>query len=263
MQMPGTEWVSIYENKSIIFIWLYFQLLNFMKVVKSLSFCLGHQNYIKRDFKKKCQYILLIVILIFHREINQSTDYENMKVTRIRNMGTFSHDIFLNILHNSYAKHIHIINKLASGRTAHPNNNFQLKIRLKQILIIFQQLAKKRWKGRQMFQRSLLNNRFSISLSLPKMAWPSFKQIWNSTKMQKFGWKRPFGLRSYSMLYIYAHFSPQKKLQHWRNKHCSSYQNYFFFWFSRSSIANQLTSIILHVIWPSPTLDYIRLQFRV
>ena len=71
--------------------------------------------------------LLMIVILIFHSEINQSTDYENMKVTRIRNMGTFSHDIFLNILHNSYAKHIHIINKLASGRTAHPNNyNFQL-----------------------------------------------------------------------------------------------------------------------------------------
>ena len=79
---------------------------------------------------------MLIVILIFHREINQSTDYENMKVTRIRNMGTFSHDIFLNILHNSYAKHIHIINKLASGRTAYPNNNFQLKIRLKQSIII-------------------------------------------------------------------------------------------------------------------------------
>ena len=87
---------------------------------------------------------MLIVILIFHSEINQSTDYENMKVTRIRNMGTFSHVIFLNILmynvHNSYAKNIHIINKLVSDRTAHLNNNFQLKIRLKQILIIFQQL---------------------------------------------------------------------------------------------------------------------------
>ena len=119
---------------------------------------------------KNASILLMIVILIFHREINQSTDYENMKVTRIRNMGTFSHDIFLNILHNSYAKNIHIINKRASDRTAYPNNNFQLKIRLKQILIIFQQLAKKRWKGRQMFQRSLLNNRYSISLSLPKMA---------------------------------------------------------------------------------------------
>ena len=94
-------------------------------------------------------------------------------------MGTFSHDIFLNILHNSYAKHIHIINKLASGRTAHPNNNFQL--------------AKEKVKGRQMFQRSLLNNPYSISLSLPKMAWPSFKQIWNSTKMQKIGWNQPCG----------------------------------------------------------------------
>ena len=51
---------------------------------------------------------MLIAILIFHSEINQSTDYENMKVTRIRNMGTFSHDIFLKILmyniHKSFAK---------------------------------------------------------------------------------------------------------------------------------------------------------------
>ena len=130
---------------------------------------------------KNANILLMIVILIFHREINQSTDYENMKVTRIRNMGTCPHDIFLKILmynvHKSYAKNIHNINKRASGRTAHPNNTFQLKIRLKQILIISQQLAKKRSKGRQMFQRSLPNNRYSISLSLPKMAWPSFKQI--------------------------------------------------------------------------------------
>lgn len=138
MQMPGTEWVSIYENKSIIFIWLYFQLLNIIKVYR---FVLITKMTLNMIFKNAS--ILLIVILIFHREINQSTDYENMKVTRIRNMGTFSHDIFLNMLHNSYAKNIHIINKLASGRTAHPNNNFQLRIRLKQILIIFQQLAKK------------------------------------------------------------------------------------------------------------------------
>lgn len=118
-----------------------FSYLILWKLLKVYRFVLITKMTLNMIFKNAS--ILLIVILIFLREINQSTDYENMKVTRIRNMGTFSHDIFLNILHNSYAKNIHIINKLASGRTAHPNNNFQLKIRLKQILIIFQQLAKK------------------------------------------------------------------------------------------------------------------------
>ena len=127
---------------SFDFIFSYWILWKLLKVYRFVLITKMTLNVILKNAS-----VMLIVILIFHSEINQSTDYENMKVTRIRNMGTFSHVIFLNILmynvHNSYAKNIHIINKLASDHTAHPNNNFQLKIRLKQILIIFQQLANK------------------------------------------------------------------------------------------------------------------------
>lgn len=131
---------------SFDFIFRYWILWKLLKVYRFVMITKMTLNMIL----KNASILLMIVILIFHREINQSTDYENMKVTRIRNMGTFSHVIFLNILmynvHNSYAKNIHITNKLVSDHTAHLNNNFQLKIRLKQILIIFQQLAIKKVK---------------------------------------------------------------------------------------------------------------------